>query len=158
MSKNCKKNRKKSIIIASIIIFIVLLLVTFGVFGIILSLGILPLKYLIILLVVLSLIYFVIGMIIFNKKIKIWVKILIDIICIVLIAIYLFGYYYLNSTLHFMDKIKADEYQIENYYILVDKKSGISNASDIKTLGSYDNDTESYIKALKMYRLLIRIY
>ena len=149
MSKKSKSNNKKCIKIMSIVIFILLLLITLGLFGIIISLGILPFKYLIPLLIIFVLTYFFIGKVVFNKKIRIWVKILIDIICVVLIAIYLFIYYYLNSTLHFMDKIKADGYQIENYYVLVDKNSSINTLKDVNVLGVYDNNTENYKKALK---------
>lgn len=149
MSKKNKGNNKKYINIISVAIFILLLLITLGLFGIIISLDILPLKYLIPMLIIFTLIYLSIGKVVFSKKIRIWVKIFIDIVCVVLIAICLFVYYYLNSTLHFMDKIKADGYQIENYYVLVDKNSSINTLKDVKKIGIYDNDTENYKNALK---------
>lgn len=142
-----KNSKKKSVTIVSIIIFILLLLITVGVFGIVLSLGILPLKYLILLVLVLGVIYFFIGRVAFSKKTRIWVKIFIDIICIALIGLYLFGYYYLSSTLNFMDKIKAEEYQIEKYYVLVNKTSDIKELNNINVLGVY-GDNENIKKAL----------
>jgi len=149
MSK--KNNKKEHISLISIVVFIVLLAITIGLFAVVLSLGILPLKYLIPIVIVLGVIYFIIGKTIFSKKIRIWIKVFMDIICIVLIVIYAFVYYYLNSTLHFMDKIKADEYQIENYYVLINKNSKITDLSDVKVLGTYDNDTKNYQKALKKF-------
>lgn len=147
MSKKNKSRKKKIVNIVSIIIFILLLLITIGVIGVVISLGIMPLKYLIIILIVLGLMYLGFGKIVFNKKIRIWVKILISVITSILIIGYLFGFYYLNSTLNFMDKIKADEYQLEKYYILTKKDSDIKQIEDIKTLGVYGNN-ENTKKAL----------
>ena len=130
MAKKNKNKKKKIVTLVSIIIFILLLLVTIGVMGVIISLGIIPLKYLIVILVVLGLLYFGFAKIIFNKKIRIWVKTLISIIISILIIGYLFGFYYLNSTLNFMDRIKADEYQIEKYYILTKKDSDIKQIEE----------------------------
>ena len=148
MSKQSKSKRKKKINIISIIIFILFLLTTIGIFGVVISLGILPMKYLIILLVIVGLIYFGIGKTILNKKIRSWVKIVLDIICIIGIVLLIFAFYYLNSTLHFMDRIKADKYQTENYYVLVEKDSKYEELSDIDTLGIYKSTTEEYKNAL----------
>lgn len=147
MSKINKTKKKKIVNIVSIILFIVLLIVTIGIMGVIVSLGIIPLKYLILLFIVFGLLYFGFGKIVFNKKIRIWVKTLISIISSILIIGYLLGFYYLSSTLNFMDKIKADEYQIEKYYVLVNKNSNIKELNDIKMLGVYGNN-ENTKKAL----------
>lgn len=152
MSKKNKKKNKKIVNIISVIIFIFLLLITIGLFGIVISLGIVPLKYLIPVLVVFALIYLGIGKVIFSKKIRIWVKIFIDIISIVFILVYIFVYYYLDSTLHFMDRIKAGKYQIENYYVLVKSDSNIETLNDIKTLGIYESGNDSYVEALNKLR------
>jgi len=147
MSK--KNSKKKSVTIVSIIIFILLLLISIGLFGIIISLGILPLKYLLPLIIVLGLIYLGIGKVVFSKKMRLWVKIIINIISIIFIILYICIYYYLNSTLHFMDRIKAGKYQIENYYVLVEKNSNIDELNDIETLGLYYNGIDKYDEALK---------
>lgn len=144
-----KKNNNKCITIISLIIFVILLLMTIGLFGIVISLGILPLKYLIPMLIVFSLIYFSMARVAFNKKLKIFVKIFMDVIFVLLIIICIFVYYYLNSTLHFMDKIKADKYQIENYYVIVNNKSNIADINDIDILGIYDTMDKKYNEALK---------
>ena len=148
MSKQNKSKRKKNINIISIIIFILLLLATIGIFGVVISLGILPIKYLIILLIIVGLFYLGIGKIIFSKKLRSWVKIFIDIICIIVIGLLIFAFYYLNSTLHFMDRIKADKYQTENYYVLVNKDAVYNELDQIDTLGIYKSTTDEYKSAL----------
>jgi len=140
--------KKKRIKIISQTIFALLSLITIGLLWIVLSLGILPLKYLIPFLLIILIIYFGIGKIIFSKRIRSWVKIFLDIICVILIAILIFVYYYLNSTLHFMDRIKAGKYQIENYYVLVNKNSNIKEIDDIEILGIYSNVVNKYEEAL----------
>jgi len=146
MSKKIKN--KKKINIVSIIIFILLLLTTLSIFGVVISLGILPIKYLIILLIVTGAVYFGIAKVILNKKIRSWVKIIVDIICVFGIGILIFAFYYLNSTLHFMDRIRADKYQTENYYVLVEKNSKYEELNDIDTLGIYQTIDEVYKSAL----------
>lgn len=148
MSKKSAKKKKKIVNIVSIIIGILMLLLTIGLFGIVINLGILPIKYLIPLILVVGLIYFGIGKVILAKKLRVWVKVIIDIICVIIILLQLFIYYYLNSTLHFMDRIKAGKYQTDNYYILVEKNSSIKDLNDIDILGVYSSNTKEYNEAL----------
>jgi len=159
MSKKNRGKKKKKITLISIIIFILLLLISVGMFGLVISLGVLPLKYLILLLVVLGFIYFGIGKVVFSKKIRVWVKITIDVICVILIGLYLFGYYYLNSTLNFMNNIKADDYQIETFYVLVNKDSKYEDINDLKnkTLGIIKERNNNYNKALKEVKKKVKI-
>lgn len=147
-TRSRKKDKKKGVNIVSIIIFIILLLISIVLFGTVVSLGILPLKYLIPLLIILGLIYFGMSKLIFTKKIKIWVKITLDIISVILIALYVFIFYCLNSTLNFMDQIQAENYQIENYYVLVHKDSGITLLEDIENIGIYKTSNTKYNEAL----------
>lgn len=149
-----KKNRrtrkeKKKVTIISTIIYIILLVISIILFGIILKLKIIPLKYLVLPVIVYILILLGLGIVSMKRKFKIWFKILIDIILVALIAIFILVFYYLNSTLHFMDQIRAKEYQIENYYVLVNKDTEIEKIKDIKKLGIYKTDNENYNKALE---------
>lgn len=157
MGKRTENKRKKKINIISLIIFALLLLASVGLFGVIISLGILPLKYLIPLILVIGLIYFAIGKVVFSKKLRSWVKITIDVICAILIILYVFAFYYLNSTLHFMGKIKADKYQVENYYVLVNKDSKFEELNDIKILGIYDSTIKEYNEALNKIRNEVKV-
>lgn len=149
-----KKNRrtrkeKKEVTIISTIIYIILLVISIILFGIILKLNIIPLKYLVLPVIVYILILLGFGIVSMKKKFKTWFKILIDIISVALIAIFILIFYYLNSTIHFMDQIKAGKYQIENYYVLVNKDSEIEEIKDIKKLGIYKTDNKNYNKVLE---------
>lgn len=147
-SRRNKKNKKK-ITIISTIIYLILLVISIVLFGIILKLNIIPLKYLILPLIIYVLILLGLGTISIKKKFKSWLKVIVDIILVVLITVFILVFYYLNSTLHFMDQIRAKEYQIENYYVLVNKDSEIEELKDIEKLGIYKTDNENYNKALE---------
>lgn len=56
--------------------------------------------------------------------------------------------YYLNTTMNFMDKIKSERYQTENYYVVVLKNSDYENIKDIKELGVNKLRNDSYDEAL----------
>lgn len=147
-SRRNKKNKKK-ITIISTIIYLILLVISIVLFGIILKLNIIPLKYLILPLIIYVLILLGLGTISIKKKFKSWLKVIVDIILVVLITVFILVFYYLNSTLHFMDQIRAKEYQIENYYVLVNKDSEIEELKDIEKLGIYKTNNENYNKALE---------
>lgn len=147
-SKKKRKKNKKPLIIISSIIFGILLIISIILFSIIIKLNIIPFKYLILPIILYIVILIGIGIIAIKRKFKVWFKIFIDIISIILIAGLVLVLYYLNSTLHFMDKIQADEYQIENYYVLVHKDSEIESLEDISTLGILDKQDNKYKEAL----------
>lgn len=148
MSKSSKKNKKKKVNIISYILFSLLLIIGIILCVMVIPLGILPLKFLIPILLVVGLIYFGIGKVIFSKKARIWVKIVFDVIIVAGIALCVFLYNYLNSTLNFMDKIKAGTHQTENYYVIVEKDSNAEDLYDLDNLGVYDSNTVEYNKAL----------
>ena len=144
---NSKK--KKTITIISSIIFSILLIISLMLFTIVIQLNIIPIKYLIVPIITYIIILLGLGLISIKKRFKIWFKIFVDIISIILIGVFLFILHYLNSTLHFMDQIKAENYQIENYYILTHNESTLDSIEDIKTIGIYKTDNISYNEALK---------
>lgn len=149
--KNKKRRRrnKKPIIIISSIIFLILLIISIILFGTVIKLNIIPVKFLYILIIGYIVLLIGIGIVSIKNKFKIWFKIFIDIISIIIIAVFSFLLFYLNSTLHFMNKIQAEEYQIENYYVLVNKNSNIKKLEDINTLGILEKKDDNYTKALK---------
>lgn len=144
-----KKKRKINII--SIIIYSLLLLVSIVLFGIITYLSIVPLKFWLPVLIIYGLILIGMGIITFKKNFRSWLKILIDIVSAVLIIGLIIIYYYLNTTLNFMGKIKAGKYQIEEYYVIVNTSSEYQSLKDLEndTIGDYDSSLESYNKALE---------
>lgn len=145
---NRKNKNKKPITIISCIIYSILLIISIVLFSIIIKLNIIPFKYLIIPIICYVIILLGIGIVSIRKKFRIWFKIVINIISIILIGIFSLILYYLNSTLHFMDKIQADEYQTENYYILVDKDSEIQALEDITNIGIIEKKDDNYKEVL----------
>lgn len=143
-----RRKNKKPIIIISSIIFVILLIISIILFSTVIKLNIIPIKYLYIIIISYILLLVGIGIVSIGKKFKIWFKIFIDIISIIIIAVFSLILFYLNSTLHFMDMIQAEEYQIENYYVLVNNNSNIKEIEDIKTLGILEKRDDKYNEAL----------
>ena len=58
-----------------------------------------------------------------------------------------------------MDMIKADEYQIENYYVLVEKNSNLEELIDVETLGIYNSSNDKYEEALtKLSNVIFSVF
>ncbi|MFV0250035.1 MAG: LCP family protein [Bacilli bacterium] len=149
MKKNNKKIKSKVNII-SYSIFSIMILLSVITFGIVIKLGVLPTKYLTLILITYTIMCLLFGLLIFKKKIRKWVKIVIDIFCIFIIFVLGFGLNYLNQTLNFMDKITAGEYQDEEYYVLVLDDSNYESITDLEDqlLGTYTDLSNTYDEAL----------
>lgn len=147
-----KKHSKKYNMIIDFIgqsIFVMFCVISIILFGIVISLGILPTKYLIFGILIIFLLYFGMGFGLFKKNGRI-IKIVLSVICIAFIMIYLLLLQYLNSTLNFMDRIKAGKYETENYYVIVNKDSNYNDLKQITTLGVYNARLSDYDKALSI--------
>lgn len=144
-----KKKKNKKVDLFSKFMFIIYILISLITIGIIITLNILPIKYILIGLSIYAIITLIFGILLINKNIKKQVKLVVNIICILFIIIFCLVFNYLNKTLNFMDKILAKEYQIEEYYVLALKSSGYENVNQVTNLqiGIYNND-ENYKKAL----------
>lgn len=150
MQKKAKKKLKKTTIVSRIILIIYLALTLF-ILGKIISMNVLPSKYLIPLLIVYVIITILFGLFAWKNKFKNWIKIVSNIIFVIFIVISSFGLYYLNSTLTLLDDIKDKDYQLVDYYILVLKDSNFEKIDELnnRTLGIYESTDETYDKALK---------
>ena len=148
MSKKTKKKQNKKILIISNIILGIYLLISLFLLGIIIKLSVLPLKYILIILPIYIIFTLLFGFLTIKKNIKSGIKIFIDVILSILIIIYSSGLIYLNKTLNFMDKIKAKDYQTEEYYVIVLKDSGYDNVNQIKEIGIYESN-DNYKNALE---------
>lgn len=148
--RKSKESTKQKISIFSWIVFAILIIVSAITGSIVLSMKIVPAKYIIPLGIVYILILIGIGFVIFQKKFKNWLKILMSVISIIFIAGLSFGLYYLNSTLHFMNEIRSKDYQIEEYYVMVLNNSEYKKLKDLEdqTLGTYKSITDHYSDAL----------
>ena len=148
MSKKTKKKQNKKILIISNIILGIYLLISLFLLGIIIKLSVLPLKYILIILPIYIIFTLLFGFLTIKKNIKSGIKIFIDVILSILIIIYSSGLIYLNKALNFMDKIKAKDYQTEEYYVIVLKDSGYDNVNQIKEIGIYESN-DNYKNALE---------
>lgn len=145
-----KKNTKKKVNLISKIIFVIYLIISIVLMGLVLSLKVLPSKYLLILLPIYILFTVGSGFIIFKNKFKNWLKILFDVIYVIISIVMCFGLYYLSTTLNFMDKIKSKDYQIEEYYVIVNKDSNYDELKDLdgELIAIYEDINENYVNAL----------
>jgi len=130
------------------IIFCLLCLFSIIFFGIILLLGVIPNKYLLPVIVVYC-IYLLISFIFeCSSCIKNSIKYFFDFISCIVILILCFGIFYMYKTMNFMDLIKAKDYELDNYYVVV-LKDEYNSISDIdgKYIGEYSSN-DNYISAL----------
>lgn len=141
--------KNKIINIVSQTIYFMFLAVSAILFLIILSLGIIPMKYLILGLIIIGVIYVPIGLGVFIKKVNSSIKIILSLICIIFIMGYVFVFHYLDSTLHFMERIRAGKYQIDNYYVIVNVDSNFNDVNNISSIGIYEPPLSKYDEALK---------
>jgi len=141
------KNFSKIINIISGSLFITFTVISLILVALVISLGVLPGKYLAIGLIIGFLLYSGLAYLTFVRKNNI-LKTFLSLLCVGLIVLCLFVFEYLNSTLHFMDKIKATNYQTENYYVLVESDSKYNTIEDISIIGFYNTPLSKYEDAL----------
>lgn len=130
---------------------------------ILVSLSILPFKYFAILIITLLLLTVFFGFITIRKPKKIKkltkiLKIIVIVLEIIFSAIFIIAFSYLNHTMNFMDSIRATEYQIDNYSVLVKKDSKFKVIEDLHygTIATYDDNSQSYNSALEKLTEKIR--
>lgn len=123
--------------------------------GILFCLSILPIKYLLILMAVLLLITIPLAFFTFKKFTSIKKTRISRIICtvvsIIFTGIFCIIFFYLSHTLGFMDSIRASEYQIDKYYVLVKKDSDFATLDDLDNhaIATYDANEEGYQTAFE---------
>ena len=158
MSKSRKKKLKKTTIISRIIL-IIYLIITLFMLGTVISMNVLPSKYLIPILIGYGVLTILLGIFAWKNNFRNWIKIISDIIFTIIIVISSFALYYLNSTFNLLDNIKNKDYQIVDYYVLVLKDSEAQKLSDLDghSLGIYETTDKTYKKALKKLEKKITI-
>ncbi len=148
--KKTKSKLKKTTIVSRIILVIYLIL-SLIMLGTVISMNVLPVKYLVPLLIGYVVISGLFGLFAFKNNFRNWIKIVADLIFVILIAISSFGLYYLNSTFEMFDDIKDKNYQLVDYYVLVLNDSEMQDIEDLKghKLGVYESADKTYEKALR---------
>lgn len=152
-----KKKKKKILNIIGIFISIILILsVGIGTFAVI-YINILPLLYLTLFIGLTLFITVLFCNILIKKKFKIWLKIIVMILSVVIIIIALVGTFYVNRTYHFMDSIKSKNTVTENYYVVINKDSKITNISGLKSkdVGTYKENITLYDTAINDFKKLV---
>lgn len=113
------------------------------------NLDILPKKYLIPFIMVITLITILFSCLLLIKKINSILKITPGFIVVVFIVLSMIGTNYINKTYVFMNDIKADNIILEDYYVVVKRDSSYYYLEDIRnqTVTTYSENTENYRQA-----------
>lgn len=144
MSKPKTKKRVRHFTrILSIIALIMLVLFTLF----LKKLNVLPNRYFYLIVGVLGFLELLYLILAFNKKIKIWLLVVLNILFVLIIGVEGYGVYKLNQTYHFIDVGMKVEETTDYYYIVVNKDSEYEKVEDIenKVLYFY-NDTDDLDK------------
>lgn len=130
--------------VITIISSIIALLFMFFVY----KLNFLTFKYIVFIYGIILIIYAMFYLIIFNKKIKDWLKKLTILLLIILSIIFLFGMHYVDKTSDFLHSITGDLNQTEEYFVKVLNNSKYKIIDDLesKKIGAYIGTDETTIK------------
>lgn len=129
--KKSKKVRKIINLISKTIFgFSFLFLFILGYF--IYSANILPVKYFIIILVILVVFLAIQGFFVLKKNTKNWVIIFIDLIAFLFLSVEIYGVFLLNDTMDFLRNTLGAKFETNVYHIIVNKDSSYQNLEDIK--------------------------
>lgn len=148
MSKSKSKKHKVTLISRIILFLLVVISVIF--FSMVLSTGVLPTKYLLMILIPYGICLLVGAILQWKESIKSSIKWTMNVFSIFSILALSFGIFYMYKTFDFMGMIEADKYQTEEFYMMVLKDSKVNSLSDLKsqTVGIYPVEQDSYKSAL----------
>jgi len=141
-----KKNRRKIYnIIFYVITFISLIILGLFCFFVF-KLNMLPMKYLILILTLLGIIYSVLLVLIIPWKIKLKFKVISCIFLVIFDILFGFGIKYISDTINFFDDVSNDLSQKEEYQVMILKDSSINNIDDLKNkkIGVYNSVNSSH--------------
>jgi len=149
----------KTVNILTKIIYTILLLLSIILFGLIIYLNIIPYKYIVPMIIIYLIVLLLMAIVAFKNSFKLWIKISVNIISLVLSGLIITILVYLNTTLNFMDKIKASKYQIEEYYVIVNNDSTYNDIEQLnnKKLGIYDDISGNLDKSLNKLKETVNL-
>lgn len=149
-----KKSKKNKIIIQRLgtVLSILLLAISFVFLVLLFQVSVLPTKYLLIALGIYLLIVSSSLAIMLIPKVKTKIKIGSEVISTIMIVFLTFVSFYLYKTMDFMGNIKARDYQIENYYVIVLNDSKYQKLEQLKdqTIGIHMSNLESQKDAIDL--------
>ena len=146
MSKTKTKNKKEiRVLTKTLSIIALLILVVFIIF--LKRMNVLPAKYFYLIVGVLGILELLFLFFAFNKKIKIWILIVFDILFILIVAVEGYGVYRLNQMYHFLDVGMKVEETTDYYYLVVNRDSEYKSVADIENkVVYYYNDVDDFDK------------
>lgn len=139
--KKISPKTKKIIYISSLIVYICFvimsLLLTINIF----KLNMIPFKFAFLIFIICIICLTIFGVLCINKKIKWKIKIVSIVILIILSTCLFFANHYIDKTISFLKTVTNNNYEVENYYVLVLKDSKLSSESDLldKKIGYVNN-------------------
>ena len=130
------------------ILSIILIIISFVLIYFLFNLGVIPNKYLILILILVIIIDFIILFFSFKKGGKI-VSVILIFLSVIFSGIECFGIYYLYNTNKFFSNI-SELNEKSSYYVVVLKDSMYEKINDLKDkkLGVLSNKSDSYLKAI----------
>ncbi|MDD4187654.1 MAG: LCP family protein [Bacilli bacterium] len=143
-----KKQKKKTILFYKILSFI-LVMISVLLANIILYFEVLPLKYLIVLFIILVLIVFGISYKL-NTKTCLFTKIAMSFLAFIILFIEAIGIFYVFGTIDFLNNIFDTGFRVETYNVYVLKDSPYEKLKDLKDkkISVYESNSETYEKAV----------
>lgn len=146
------KTKKIIYMISSILFFcffFLSLLLTINIF----KLNMLPFKVTFLIFIIGIICISILGILCLNKKIKWKIKVVSNVILVILSLVLFLANHYIDRTISFFKTITENNYEIENYYVLVLKDSDLSDVNDLldKKIGFVSNlgTTEEALEILK---------
>ena len=113
------------------------------------KLNILPNKYFYLIIGVLGFLELLFVMFAFNRKAKIWLLVILDVLFILIVAGEAYGAYKLNQTYHFIDVGIRVEETTDYYYLVVNKDSKYEKVADIEGKVVYYYSDEEDLDIIK---------
>lgn len=131
--------------------FLAFAIISATILSILIYLSVLPLRFLLPAVAIICLLDVVLGYFTFKKIPQKTPRIICIVVEIFLTIVFSFIFFYLNHTMNFFDTIRASEYQIEEYQVVVPSTSPITTLEELKdhTIATYDDTSENYKKAFE---------
>ena len=144
-----RKSKKKKIRVFTRLLSIIALVILVLFILFLKKLNVLPGKYFYLIVSVLSILELFFLLLAFNKRIKVWLLVILDILFVLLVGLEGYGVYKLNETYHFIDVgIKVEE-TVDYYYIVVNKDSKYESLADIENKVLYFYNDEEDIEKIR---------
>lgn len=139
-----KEKGNKSLKVIGVIYILTLILFL----GMLIYMDVMPTKYVLVIIVLLSLWSVLLVNKLFKNKVKVKMNAVSVILAVISMFIYCISSYYMYKTMDFIDRV-GNMQETEEYYVIVRNDSNIKDISSLKDKNIYvlDTDDESYVKS-----------